>query len=186
MTPYLGCVILFGGNFAINGFQTCSGQLLSIAQNAAVFSLLGTFYGGNGTSTFALPDLRGRTAVQQGQGPGLSTYDIGESIGATSVTLLSSNIPAHNHQVNVFNGSTEASSVNSPAGAFFGEGPKSGSGPAGKSPDYYISGTAPNTTLSPQAITVNAGGGSIPVSVVQPFLAVTHLIAMRGVFPARN
>jgi len=186
MTPYLGCVILFGGNFAMRGFQTCSGQILSIAQNTAVFSLLGTFYGGNGTSTFALPDLRGRTAIQQGQGPGLSLYDIGESIGSPTTTLLSSNIPLHNHLVNAFNGSTEASSVNSPAGAFFGEGLKSGSGPGGKSPDYYISGAAPNTTLNPQAIGTNVGGGSNPVSVMQPYLAVTHLIAMQGIFPARN
>jgi len=184
MDPYLGCVIIFGGNFAIKGFQMCNGQILSLSQNTALFSLLGTYYGGNGTSTFGLPDLRGRTAIQQGQGVGVSPYSIGESTGINSVTLLSSNIPSHNHQLNAVGGL--ATTALPPTNAFFGEGPTSGSGPGAKSTDYYIAATAPNTTLNPQSIGLNAGGGSNPANIMQPYLAVTHLIAMQGVFPARN
>ncbi|ASU34284.1 phage tail protein [Mucilaginibacter xinganensis] len=185
MDPYLGCVIIFAGNFEIRGFRFCSGQLLPISQNTALFSLLGTYYGGNGTSNFALPDLRGRGAIGQGPGPGLTEYVIGESAGEESVTLLSGNIPVHTHLVNAFNGSTVATASNSPANAFFAEGPKAG-GISGKAPNYYLTPGVPNVTLNPLAVGVNPGGGSIPVPVMQPFLAVTHLIAMNGIFPPRN
>jgi microcystin-dependent protein len=186
MDPYLGCVIIFGGSFEINGFATCSGQLLAISQNTALFSLLGTSYGGNGTSTFALPDLRGRTAIQQGQGPGLSEYVQGEEIGQEAITMLNSNMPIHNHLLNAFNGATTATATNSPAGTLLAEGPKSGGGIGAKSPNYYLSGGMPNVTMNPLAISVNPGGGSTPFSVMQPYLAITHLIAMNGIFPARN
>jgi microcystin-dependent protein len=185
MDPYLGCVIIFGGNFAMKGFQTCSGQLYSISQNAALFSLLGTFFGGNGTSTFALPDLRGRAVINQGQVPGLSEYVVGEVTGQAAVTLLNSNIPIHNHQLNAFNGSTAATATSSPISSLLAEGPKSG-GLSGKAPNYYLNGGAPNVTMNPQAIRVNVGGGSIPFSIMQPYLAITHLIAMNGIYPARN
>jgi microcystin-dependent protein len=179
MDPYIGCVIIFGGNFAMRGFATCSGQLLPISQNTALFSLLGTYYGGNGTSNFALPDLRGRTVIQ------LSDYVVGEVIGDETVTMLNSNMPIHNHLLNAFNGSTATTTTNSPAGALLAEGPKSG-GIAGKSPNYYLSGGAPNVSMNPLAISVNSGGGPIPFSIMQPYLAITHLIAMNGIFPARN
>lgn len=185
MDPYLGCVIIFGGNFAIRGFANCSGQLMAISQNTALFSLLGTFYGGNGTSTFALPDLRGRAVIQQGQGPGLSEYVVGEVIGQETVTLLNSNMPIHNHQLKAFNGSTAATAASSPANALLAEGPKSG-GLGGKAPNYYLNGGVPNVTMNPQAIGVNVGGGPVPFSVMQPYLAITHLIALNGIFPARN
>src|SRR3954468_23228168 len=97
--PFLGEIRMFGGNFAPRGWAFCNGQILSIAQNTALFSLLGTTYGGNGQTTFGLPDLRGRVAVSAGQGPGLSNYSLGELAGSESVTLTSANMPAHNHSV---------------------------------------------------------------------------------------
>jgi microcystin-dependent protein len=181
MDFYLATIFLFGGNFNFRGTQMCNGQILSISQNAALFSLIGTYYGGNGTSNFQLPDLRGRTPISQGQGPGLSPYDIGEQVGTTTTTLLSSNIPLHTHLVNVVNGAATATSVNPPTNAFFGEGPKAGL----KSTEYYTTAT-PNTPLSPLSIGTNVGGGSNPVSIMQPYLALTYLIATVGVFPSRN
>src|SRR6059058_2346340 len=99
-TPFLGEIKVFCGNFAPRGWALCNGQLLSIAQNTALFSLLGTQFGGNGQTNFALPDLRGRVPVHPGQGPGLSDYAIGQSGGSETTTLLLSNVPAHNHSLN--------------------------------------------------------------------------------------
>ena len=112
--PFLGQIMLVGFNFAPVGWALCNGQILSITQNTALFSLLGTTYGGNGTTTFALPDLRGRAAVGFGQGPGLSNYDLGQSTGTETVTLTVGQMPAHNHMVaaNAANGN-----VSSPSGA---------------------------------------------------------------------
>src|SRR5947208_9525764 len=98
-TPFLGGIFMFAGNFAPRGYALCQGQLMSIAQNTALFSILGTTYGGNGQTTFALPDLRGRAPVGQGQGPGLSNISLGEVAGSETVTLLSTNMPSHNHTV---------------------------------------------------------------------------------------
>src|SRR5688572_5350285 len=97
--PFIGEIIMFAGNFAPRGWAFCSGQLLSIAQNTALFSILGTTYGGNGQTTFALPDLRGRCPVHQGQGPGLSNYSLGQVGGTESVTLIASQLPPHSHTV---------------------------------------------------------------------------------------
>src|SRR5690349_1980525 len=100
MDPFLAMVILFGGNFPIRGWSLCQGQILSIAQNTALFSLLGTTYGGNGQTTFALPDLRGRVARGWGQGPGLSNIDLGQVSGTETITLTINNMPSHNHTAN--------------------------------------------------------------------------------------
>ncbi len=109
--PFLGEIRMFAGNFAPDGWAMCNGQILPISQNTALFSLLGTFYGGNGTATFALPDLRGRVAIHLGQGPGLSPYNQGQIGGVENVTLLSSQMPVHNHLVNaVGSGGNQASS----------------------------------------------------------------------------
>ena len=99
-SPFIGQITLFAGNFAPRGWAFCNGQLLSIAQNTALFSILGTTYGGNGQTTFALPDLRGRVPVHAGQGPGLSNYDLGQQGGAESVTLTTAQMPAHTHPAN--------------------------------------------------------------------------------------
>lgn len=170
-TPYLGEIRMFGGNFAPRGWAFCNGQLLSIAQNTALFSLLGTTYGGNGTTTFALPNLQGRVPIHWGTGQ--SSYVIGQQAGAENVTLLSSQMPIHSHTANaVASGGNQAS--------------PSGNLPAvestGTSLDY--SNSAANTTMNP-AMIGNAGGG-LPVSVVQPYLAVSFIIALQGIFPSRN
>src|SRR5437899_12703586 len=100
MTPFIGEIVMFAGNFAPRGWAFCNGQILSIAQNTALFSILGTTYGGNGQTTFALPDLRGRVPMHPGQGPGLTNHTLGEVAGSETTTLLSSNMPQHTHALN--------------------------------------------------------------------------------------
>jgi microcystin-dependent protein len=182
MNVYLGMIVAFGGNFNPRQFQLCAGQIIPISINTALFSLLGTNYGGNGTSNFGLPDLRGRAAVNQGQGPGLSDYVIGEQTGMESNSLLVTNIPAHSHLVNSLGG---FGNVSSPSGAMFAEGPKKGSGPSARSPEFYTNGTPSPQMLNPTAITPSQGGNT-RFSVLQPTLAISYIIATSGVFPPRN
>jgi len=184
MNPYLASIWLFGGNFNPRGFALCAGQIISLSQNTALFSLLGTYYGGNGQSTFGLPDLRGRTPIGQGPGPGLSDYVLGELTGTETTTLLSNNLPPHNHMVNVYNAYNATGAASSPQNALLAEG-KKGTGIAGKAPLIYTP-TAHNTTLNPLAVGVNVGGSGIPVNIQQPYLTVTAIICTSGVFPARN
>jgi microcystin-dependent protein len=180
MNPYLAIILQFAGNFAPVGFALCQGQLLAIPQNTALFSLLGTYYGGNGINTFALPDLRGRTVVGTGQGLGLSDYILGEQTGLENVTLTSANMPAHSHTVQAVSGIPDQAS---PSGGYLGQGPKQGSGPTAKFSHFYVN-IAPNTSLNPT--TVSVAGGNQPISVLQPYNTVTYIIAMQGIFPARN
>ena len=174
--PFIGQIQAFGFNFAPTGWATCDGQILSIAQNTALFSLLGTMYGGNGQTTFALPDLRGRVGIHQGQGPGLSSYVIGEASGTESVTLLTTQIPQHNHPV-------AASSVNadqgSPDGAVWAT-PVDSTGNAGAG---YTK-TAPNVTMAQNAI--GMAGGNQPHANIQPYLCINFCIALNGIFPSRS
>ncbi len=170
--PYLGEIRMFGGNFAPRGWAFCNGQILPISQNTALFSLLGTTYGGNGTSTFALPDLRGRVPLHFGQGPGLSSYSEGQIGGAESVTLISTQIPAHTHPVNA---ATTGGNQASPANGF----------PAVESTGTSLNySSASNTTMSASMIASNSGGQAHENR--QPFLAVNFIIALQGIFPARN
>jgi len=187
MNPYLASIWLFGGNFNPRGFALCAGQILPISQNTALFSLLGTYYGGNGQSNFGLPDLRGRTPIGQGQGPGLSDYVLGEVTGTETTTLLSNNIPSHNHLINAVNTYTAATATSDPTNNFLGEGPKTGAGPLAPTDKFYNN-VSPltNVSLNPLAIGLNVGGASLPVSIQQPFLTVTAIICISGVFPARN
>src|SRR5215467_354877 len=146
-TPFLGGIFMFAGNFAPRGYALCQGQILSIAQNTALFSILGTTYGGNGQTTFALPDLRGRRPVHQGQGPGLSAYTLGEMSGVENRTLLVSNIPAHNHLVNCSN--TTATQAN-PGGNVNAPEIDSTSNPgAGYIPPAQINATMAPNTIAP-------------------------------------
>ncbi|MEQ1822294.1 MAG: tail fiber protein [Fimbriimonadaceae bacterium] len=170
--PYIGELKLVPYNFAPRGWAFCAGQLLPIAQNTALFSLLGTTYGGNGVSTFGLPDLRGRIVVHPGQGPGLSNYDQGERAGVESVTLTQSQIPAHNHLVQV-NGNppTQATAP----GAFAAQ----TAGTVGNTYGTVTTGNMPSATIA----TV---GGSQPHSNEQPYLTLNYVIALEGVFPPRN
>ena len=181
--PFVGEIRMFGFNFAPQGWAMCNGQLLPINQNTALFSLIGTFYGGNGTTTFALPDLRGRVAVNQGSGAGLSPYSIGQTGGSENVTLLVQQMPAHNHQVGCDGTGTGR------GGAAFGVG--TGGTPTNNIPglaaspaNAAYSNNAPNTTMS-NAMIENAGGSQAHPNI-QPYLALTFCIALQGIFPSRN
>ena len=166
--------MMFAGTFAPRGWAFCSGQLLPIAQNTALFSILGTTYGGNGQTTFALPDLRGRAPVHGGQGPGLSTYTIGEQGGTESVTLLSTQMPAHTHTLQA---DQNAADSTDPAAHLMGN------IGVGQTPTQYSSGSA-NTAMNPTSI--GPAGGSQPHANMQPFLCVNFIIALEGIYPSRN
>ncbi|HTA29941.1 MAG TPA: tail fiber protein [Candidatus Cybelea sp.] len=171
--PFLGEIRMFGFNFAPVGWATCNGQIMSISQNTALFSLLGTYYGGDGQSTFALPNLQSCVAIHQGQGPGLSTYNIGQSGGTENVTLLTTQMPTHTHtvQCNTGGGNQASPSGNLPAVES-----------TGTSLDYSNAGA--NASMSPTMI--GNQGGSQPHTNIQPYLCVNFCIALQGVFPSRN
>jgi microcystin-dependent protein len=171
--PFIGEIRMFAGNFAPRGWAFCQGQLLSIAQNTALFSILGTTYGGNGMTTFALPDLRGRLPMQPGQGPGLSPRNLGEPGGSETVTLIASQMPAHNHYLNVSSGPATQSS---PAGARLGTTEPGAPGP------YSVASS--NQQMAPDVVGVT--GGSQPHANMPPFLCVNFIIALEGIFPSRN
>lgn len=170
--PYLAEIRMFGGNFAPRGWALCNGQLLSIAQNTALFSLLGTTYGGDGKTTFALPDLRGRAPIHFGQGPGLTPRDLGESDGTETVTLLTTEMPAHTHLLNC-NNSVQFTSSPTPEGSVLG---------TVDSLNLYAPNA--NTTMSPTSIGVS--GSSQPHNNMQPYLCVNFIIALEGIFPPRS
>ena len=174
-SPFLAQITLFAGNFAPRGWAFCQGQILPIAQNTALFSLLGTTYGGNGQTTFALPDLRGRVPIQPGQGPGLSPYSLGELGGVENVTLLQTQMPAHNHTTQVTSNASSAAATDTlPNGNFLAS-------------DNQYTNTS-NAVMNATAVTVTVGiaGGSQPHENRQPYLAINFIIAMEGIFPSRN
>lgn len=171
MDPFVAEVRIFAGNFAPKGWATCDGQLLPISQNTALFSLLGTTYGGDGKSNFALPDMRGRAAMQPGQGPGLSDRYLGESAGEETVTLIVSEIPAHNHTIMSINDSGD---TNQPAGNGFAR---------STGASVYSPSGPQQASLSPTALSPT--GGSQPHNNMQPYLVLNYIIAMQGVFPQR-
>jgi len=172
--PFLGEIRIFPFNFAPRGWVMCNGQLLPISQYTALFSLLGTTYGGNGTSNFALPNFLGRFPIAQGQGPGLTLRDEGEVGGEATVTLLTTEIPQHNHVVNCAAGGGDGT----PSAAIFGGGGR------GKQPGYaaYASGSAKQMSAS----AVAQSGGSQPHDNMMPYLTLNFCIAINGVFPARS
>ena len=170
--PFLAMIMLFAGNFNPRGWLLCNGQILSIAQNTALFSLLGTTYGGNGQTTFALPDLRGRVPINSGQGPGLSNYVLGQAGGSESTTLLVSNLPAHTHQLRA---TSDAGSVSAPADVYLAN-----TGALDK--DYGPAGSL--VSMNPG--TIGPTGGSQPFDNLPPYLAMTYCIAVEGIYPSRN
>jgi len=180
MEGVIGYTTGFAGNFAPKNWAFCAGQIMTIASNTALFSILGTVYGGNGTTTFGLPDLQGRAVVGVGTGPGLSTYSLGQKGGSESTTLNALQMPAHVHPVTVTI-SPEASDTGSapaPDGNLFAT-PSNGNSPfAGSS----------NTTLPAftGALTMAPVGGSQPFSNVHPLVAINYIICLYGVYPARN
>lgn len=182
MEGVIGYVTLFAGNFAPRTWAFCQGQLLSIASNTALFSILGTTYGGNGQTTFALPDLRSRTVVGQGQGPGLSPYSLGEVGGTQATTLNSTQVGIHNHPMTITVAPHAASSATqgSPIGGVYAT---TSDGSA-----LYHSGDAlQGMANSNGTMTSNPNtGGPVPFSNQDPLLGLNYLICMQGVFPARN
>jgi microcystin-dependent protein len=167
--PILGEIRLFAGNFAPRGWALCNGQLLSIAQNTALFSLLGTNYGGDGKVTFALPDLQGRVPIGQGGGVGLTPRDVGEAGGESTVSLIATEMPMHNHLANCSSQQT----ANQPEGAYWGV--------TGRGANAYAA--TPASNLSPFA--AQSAGGSEAHNNMQPYLGMTFIIAMEGMFPVR-
>ena len=177
--PFLGQIALFPYNFAPRGWALCRGQLLPISQNTALFSLLGTIYGGNGTSNFSLPDLQGRVPIGGGQGPGLSNYTLGEEGGVETVSLLSSENASHNHALNATTdtGTVVTASANQLARPF------SGSRASASNGLIYSSGAA-NTPLAPNALSIT--GSNLPHDNIQPSQVLSYCIALQGIFPSRN
>ena len=176
--PFIGSIVLFAGNFAPRGWQFCAGQILPIAQNTALFSILGTTYGGNGQTTFALPDLRGRVPVGQGQGPGLSPYELGEVTGVENVSLIATQMPAHNHLVQVSAGQADSATANN---NYLAVANGNFSGDAVTVNTYN---GAPGGTLGGNSISI--AGGSQPHDNIQPSLGMNYIIALEGIFPSRN
>ena len=170
--PFIAEVRIFGGNFPPKGWAMCNGQVLSIAQNQALFALIGTTYGGNGQTTFALPNLQQRIPLHAGNGPGLSSRTLGETGGEASHQLTQLEMPAHNHSLNA---STAPASVQSPAGALLAE-------PSGNTPPYH---DANSLALMP-AGSLGQSGGNGGHNNLQPYLVLNFIIALQGIFPSRN
>ncbi|HLQ52199.1 MAG TPA: tail fiber protein [Terriglobales bacterium] len=172
--PFLAEIRIFTGNFAPKGWALCDGQLMPISQNTALFSLLGTTYGGDGKSNFAIPNLQGCAPMQAGQGPGLSLRDLGETGGEQAVTLLQTEMPAHSHTAQAVGGSDSNSPVNN-AWA---------SGQKGFGSVYAPSNPQTNVQMNPFGTSI--AGGNLPHNNLPPFLGLTFIIALQGVFPARS
>jgi microcystin-dependent protein len=174
-SPFVAEIRIFGCNFAPKGWATCDGQLLPISQNTALFSLLGTTYGGDGKSTFGLPNLDGSAAMHFGQGPGLSLRDEGETGGEQTVTLLNSEIPSHAHTIG--GSAAAAGTAQTPTGNIWAQ------APSGRAV-FNMYATPATGAMNPNALQI-AGSGQ-PHNNLQPFLVLLFCIAMQGVFPARN
>jgi microcystin-dependent protein len=179
--PFIGAIAMFAGNFAPRGWAFCQGQLLSISQNTALFSILGTTYGGNGQTTFALPNLQSRVAIGAGQGPGLSNYDLGQTGGSETVTLSTSQMAAHTHVLSLaLNVKNYAGNSRTPVGNVLANeaggvvAPFSTASPDGTMAAGALSGTA------------TSAGSSLPVQIIQPYLTINYIIAMEGIYPSRN
>ncbi|MCI4668307.1 MAG: tail fiber protein [Bacteroidia bacterium] len=178
MEPFIGQITMFGGNFAPRGWALCDGQLLSISSNTALFSILGTTYGGDGRTTFALPDLRGRLAMHPGNGPGLSDRRLGERGGTEFNILNAAQLPSHSHSasgtIRVFAGGGDQ---DTPTGHNF----------ANSESDSFTT-NSNNQTMAANNVSVTVGntGANQSVNNVQPFLCVNYIIALQGVFPSRS
>src|SRR6201993_2415087 len=175
--PFLAEIRIFPFNFPPKGWAFCDGQLMSISQNTALFSLLGTTYGGDGKSNFALPNFQGNAPMHPGQGPGLSLHDLGETGGESNVTLLQSEIPLHNHAANCL---STAGDSNAPTGNTWAA--TAGTGRGGGPPNY----STPGATTSMNALATGGTGGAQPHNNMSPYLAVTFIIALQGVYPSRS
>ena len=172
--PFVAEIRIFAGNFAPTGWAQCNGQLMPISQNTALFSLLGTTYGGDGRSTFALPNLQGSAPMQAGQGPGLSLRDLGETGGEPAVTLLQTEMPAHNHTVSADSGGGSSGDPTNNVWA--------AAVVARQAENLYASGAG--ATMHPLAL--STAGGGLPHNNMPPYLTLTFIIALQGIYPARS
>jgi microcystin-dependent protein len=173
--PFVAEIRIFAGNFAPTGWAQCNGQLMPISQNTALFSLLGTTYGGDGKSNFALPNMQGSAPMQAGQGPGLSLRDLGETGGEQTVTLLQTEMPAHSHGVQA----AASGGIPSPAANAWGSGLKGHPGSYAVTPPVGSS-----VQMNPFGTSIS--GGNLPHNNLPPYLGLTFIIALQGVFPARS
>jgi microcystin-dependent protein len=175
-SPFLAEIRMFGFNFAPKGWAFCNGQLMPISQNTALFSLLGTFYGGNGTSNFALPNLQGAAPLNFGQGAGLSPRDLGETGGETAVTLLQTEMPSHTHNAQC---SPAAGTATSPANNVWAKAQV-----GRQAENKYSATTGSSPSMSFNALSI--AGGSLPHNNMPPYLTLNFCIALQGVFPSRS
>ncbi|MEI9849579.1 MAG: tail fiber protein [Sphingomonas sp.] len=175
---YVGEVLMFGNGYCVRGSTEANGQLLSIAQNQALFSILGTTYGGNGVTTFALPDQRGRAAYSTGQAPGLSDYALGQPGGLEQTTVLISQLAAHTHDGTLM-AAAVAPNINDPTNAVLAD------FPAGSPPIYNKSDPA-NVPMAPGSILTGFTGGSQPIGILSPYLVLRQCVMLQGIFPSRN
>lgn len=166
--PFVGEIRMFAGNFAPRGWSFCDGQLLAVSQNDALFSLLGTIYGGDGRTTFGLPDIRGRISLHAGSGPGLSSRSLGSKSGDEDVTLTSNQLASHAHS---YSASTDTAAATSPQGNILGTG------------DFYNADT-PATTMA--ATSISNTGGSTKHTNLMPTLCIHYIIALVGIYPSRH
>ncbi len=172
MDPYIGDIRLFGGSFAPRGWVLCAGQLMSISQFSAVFAVIGTTYGGDGVTTFAVPDLRGRIPVGQGTGPGLTPRVLGQQFGSETVTLLSTQIPSHTHNLEA---STATAGEETPTNGVFAQ---------NGTDKFYVSAASGAEQLNPA--TIQLDGGSLPHDNIMPTTAINYIMCVEGIFPSRN
>jgi len=175
-TPFLGEIQIFGFNYTPEGWAPCNGTTLPIQQYSALYSLIGTTYGGNGTTTFQLPNFTGRAACSQGQGPGLTDRSIGENFGEDEVSLTSAEIPSHNHVLNLYHQPNSALQKNVPASGY------ALTGPAETSP--FVASATPNTTFAIPVVGI--AGSGLPHENCQPLVPLNFCIALQGAFPAFN
>lgn len=178
-SPYVGEIRLFGFNFSPRGWAFCSGATLAISQNTALFSLLGTQYGGDGRVTFQLPNLAGRAATSQGQGAGLTQRVIGETFGSSQVTLILNEMPVHSHPFVLYAQNNPAKRANAASNG------NALSVPSNAAATAFLPNAAVNTSFSPGMISPFQGGGQ-PHSNQQPYLGMNFCIALQGIFPPRN
>ncbi|WP_374473860.1 phage tail protein [Arenimonas sp.] len=175
--PFIGEIQLFGFNFNPRGWAFCNGATLPIAQNTALFSLIGTIYGGNGQTTFQLPNLAGRAANQQGQGPGLTPRSLGEAYGVNTVTLTSNQIPQHGHGFVLYSQNDTSKRAHSPSAG------NALSVSSNASATNFLPGTSPNTSFVASMLQPSAGGGN-PHQNQQPYLGINFCIALQGIYPS--
>jgi microcystin-dependent protein len=182
--PFVAEIRMFAGNFAPKGWAQCNGQILPLSQNTALFSLLGTTYGGDGKSNFALPNLQGASPMQSGQGPGLSQRFLGETGGEPFVTLLTTELPSHQHSFSATTaaGTTASSNTNQLALAQAGGGKQGG----GSAVNFYSTNTTPANLQAMNPNSLSLSGGNQPHNNLMPYLGLTFIIALQGVYPPRG